>query len=106
MNRKSKTNWDRLDAATDEDITKGIAADPDAAPELTDEDFKRARPASEVLPQVVDAYRRSRGRQKAPTKVAVSIRLSPDVVEYFKAQGQGWQTRINEVLEEYIVSRQ
>jgi uncharacterized protein (DUF4415 family) len=39
-----------------------------------------------------------RGPQKAPTKVLTTIRLDADVIEYFKAQGPGWQTRINDAL--------
>lgn len=106
MKRKDQTDWDRLDAMTDEDLAQGIVADPDAAPDLGAEDFARLRPASEVVPEIVEAYRRSRGPQKARTKVPVSIRLNPDVVDYFRTQGQGWQSRINEILEEYVTSRQ
>jgi len=104
MKHKSETDWERVNALTDEDIRAAIAADPDAAPEWTEEDFARARPASEVLPHIVAAYRRRRGKQKEPTKVPVSIRLNPEVVEYFQAQGTGWQSRINEVLEEYVTN--
>lgn len=43
-----------------------------------------------------------RGPQKQPTKVAVTVRYSPEVVEYFKATGEGWQTRMNDALREYI----
>ncbi len=39
-----------------------------------------------------------RGRQKAPTKVSVTIRLDRDIVEGYKAGGEGWQTRLNEDL--------
>lgn len=39
-----------------------------------------------------------RGPQKAPRKVPVSIRLSPDVVAYFRATGPGWQGHIDDVL--------
>ena len=39
-----------------------------------------------------------RGPQKEPTKVLTTIRLDADVIEHFKAQGPGWQTRINDVL--------
>jgi uncharacterized protein (DUF4415 family) len=39
-----------------------------------------------------------RGPQKAPTKVPVSIRLSPEVVKHFKSKGPGWQARIDEAL--------
>ena len=38
------------------------------------------------------------GPQKAPTKVAVSIRLSPEVISHFKAKGPGWQSKIDEAL--------
>lgn len=39
-----------------------------------------------------------RGPQKAPTKVPVSIRLSPEVVKHFKSKGPGWQARIDAAL--------
>jgi uncharacterized protein (DUF4415 family) len=43
-----------------------------------------------------------RGPQKAPTKIAVSIRLSPDVVKHFKAKGPGWQSRIDDALRKIV----
>jgi uncharacterized protein (DUF4415 family) len=46
-----------------------------------------------------------RGPQKRPTKVAVTVRYSPEVVEYFKASGDGWQTRMNDALLEYVAQR-
>lgn len=46
--------------------------------------------------------KRARGKQKAPTKQPVSIRLSSEVLEYFKSTGKGWQTNIDEILMEYI----
>lgn len=42
--------------------------------------------------------RRGRGRQRAPTKVLTTIRLDADVIAFFRAQGHGYQTRINDVL--------
>jgi len=36
------------------------------------------------------------------TKQPVSIRLSPEVMEYFKSTGKGWQTRMDEVLQDYV----
>jgi uncharacterized protein (DUF4415 family) len=90
------------------EINAGIAGDPDAR-ELSDEEFAQMRPASEVVPEIVKAHRagrlKVRGPQKKPTKVPVYIRLSRDVVEYFKAQGRGWQTRLDDALKEYIASR-
>ncbi len=42
--------------------------------------------------------RRGRGPQKAPTKVLTTIRLDADVIAFFRAQGSGFQSRINEAL--------
>lgn len=42
--------------------------------------------------------RRGRGPQKAPTKVLTTIRLDADVIAFFRAQGSGYQSRINDVL--------
>jgi uncharacterized protein (DUF4415 family) len=42
--------------------------------------------------------RRGRGPQKAPTKVLTTIRLDADVIAFFRAQGAGYQSRINEAL--------
>lgn len=42
--------------------------------------------------------RRGRGPQVTPTKVLTSIRLDVDVLEFFKSQGEGYQSRINEAL--------
>ena len=72
-------------------------------PEWTKEDFERARPAHEVLPpEVLRAFPKLRGPQKTPTKVAVSLRLSREVVDHFKDGGPGWQTRIDDALKDLI----
>lgn len=42
--------------------------------------------------------RRGRGPQKAPTKVLTTIRLDADVIAFFRAQGSGYQSRINDAL--------
>jgi uncharacterized protein (DUF4415 family) len=81
----------------DAKITAAAEADPDNPP-LTDADFARMRPAAEVLPKALLRRRGDRGPQKAPTKTLVSIRLSPDVLDYFRAGGDGWQTRIDDAL--------
>ena len=78
-------------------------------PEWTTADFARARPASEVLPEIfpkaVADTMLKRGRPlKEVTKSAVSIRLSPDVVEAFRATGRGWQTRVDEALKDWLKS--
>jgi uncharacterized protein (DUF4415 family) len=47
-----------------------------------------------------------RGRQKKPTKVLVTMRFSREVLDHFKASGDGWQTRINEILCDYVKHKQ
>ena len=42
--------------------------------------------------------KRGRGPQTARTKVLTSIRLDADILEFFKAQGAGYQSRINDTL--------
>ncbi len=75
-------------------------------PEWTEEMFNKARPAAEVVPQVVEAWRRARGRPpKEITKQQVTLRLSPEVLDYFRKQGHGWQTRIDEVLNRYVARK-
>ena len=76
-------------------------------PEWTDEAFAAARPASEVLPaELFAALTRPRGRPPSHrTKIAVKLRLDPDVVAAFKAGGPGWQTRINATLRDAISKR-
>jgi uncharacterized protein (DUF4415 family) len=88
------------------EINAGIAADPDTF-ELDAAWFARARPASEVLPGLVGekmarAMLKPRGKQVAPTKQAVTVRYSPDVLAAFKATGAGWQTRMNDALRDWL----
>jgi uncharacterized protein (DUF4415 family) len=74
--------------------------------ELTKADMARMRPATEVVPQVVEAWRRARGRPpKESTKQQVTLRLSPEVLDYFRQQGRGWQTRIDEVLSRHVARK-
>ena len=95
----SKTRHDVVLPTPEEDaaIRGGIASDPDTR-EITTEESARMRPASEVLPHVVERDRRTRGKQKAPVKKHISIRLDADLVAHFRDGGPGWQTRLNEAL--------
>jgi len=77
---ESKTDWDRLDAMKDAEI------DLSDIPEVDEEFFKTARV---VYPEA---------------KEAVSIRLDRDVLEWFKGQGRGYQTKINAVLKTYVIA--
>ena len=78
-----RTDWARVDALTDEEIERAIADDPDAAPPLDAEWFRNAEL---VIPAA---------------KVATSIRVDGDVMDWFRTQGRGWQTRMNAVLRAY-----
>jgi len=68
------------------------------SPELTKEDFAKAKPFAEALPDLAASIRKGRGPNKAPTKKLVSLRLSGKVLEAYKAKGPGWQSRIDEDL--------
>ena len=67
-------------------------------PEWTRKDFAKARPFSEALPDLAASIRKGRGANKAPTKKLVSLGLSGQVLEAYKAKGPGWQSRIDEDL--------
>lgn len=82
-------------------INVGIATDPEAS-ELDDAWFERAQPASEVVPHIVQRYRRTRGKQRAPTKTQITLRLDADLVLHFRETGKGWQTRVNDTLREAV----
>jgi uncharacterized protein (DUF4415 family) len=70
--------------------------DPDDAPELTREWFEQAD-----LHYGDKLIRRGRPPSERP-KQAVKLRLSPDVLDHFRAGGPGWQTRINATLERAV----
>lgn len=75
--------------------------------ELTRKDIRGMRSAREVLPgDLLEVLPKrkvgQRGRQKTPTKISVTLRYSPEVVNYFKETGEGWQIRMDEALKEWI----
>jgi len=72
--------------------------------ELTKEEIARFRPASEVLPLSLRKKLGVRGPQKAPTKERITIRLSREVVKRFRESGDGWQTRVDAALREWLES--
>ena len=78
LKKKSKTDWDKLHDLPDRDI------DYSDVPPLDREFFKK-------------------GKLRIPkAKPSISIRLDPDVLEWFKSQGAGYQTRMNAVLRMYM----
>lgn len=84
---------------SEDQVQAMIASDPDA-PEATDAQLAQAKPFAEAFPALAENMRKNvGGRPKSQNpKVAVSLRLDPEVISRFKAQGPGWQTRINDAL--------
>lgn len=74
-------------------ITEAAMSDPDARP-LTDEEWAAAKPGTRV------------GWPRSPVrKVSTTIRFDADVLAAMKATGPGWQTRINDILRDYLKGR-
>lgn len=67
-------------------------------PPWTDAELAAARPFSEVLPDLADTIKRTRGPQKHPTKERITLRLDRGAVAAFRATGPGWQRRIDDVV--------
>jgi uncharacterized protein (DUF4415 family) len=93
----SRTDWSRALDHREEDA---IPYDPGDEPyDPNDAEATRAWFAKADLIRKGKVVRRGkRGPQKTPTKKLVSLRLSPEVIEHFKADGPGWQTRIEKTL--------
>lgn len=80
MNKASETDWKRLAEMDDE------AIDTSDIPELDDDFFQKAK-------------------LRVPVKLPVTLRVDEDVLVWFKAQGKGYQTRINTLLRRYMESQ-
>ena len=78
-----------------------IDADGEVRERIT-KDMAKFRPAAEVLPPSLKKKLGVRGPQKAPTKERITIRLSREVVERFRESGDGWQTRLDAALREWL----
>jgi uncharacterized protein (DUF4415 family) len=81
---ESKTDWAKVDAMTNEELEAIIAADPDNEGAYA------------------DWSRITVGNHQRLAKGMTTIRLDRDVMEWFRAKGKGWQTRINAVLKAYV----
>lgn len=81
MNKSSRTDWSRLARQDDKDI------DTSDIPELDQDFFRQAE-------------------LRVPAKQTVTIRLDSDVLAWFKEQGSGYQTRINQLLRQYMQAQQ
>ena len=80
------------------------AARPTASPDGIDWSQGVVTPGGGVA-ATIQALRRTRGKNKNPTKEQVAIRIDPDVLAAFRADGPGWQTRMNSALKEWLSER-
>lgn len=87
---ESRTDWKRLRTMSDEDIVNAIRKDP----ELGAVDIVTARTGPRFLGPPVFGM--------PEPKVAVHIRLDPDIVRWFKSKGPRYQSRINAALRWYM----
>jgi uncharacterized protein (DUF4415 family) len=91
MSKTSKRPAIRVPSLKEDKLIRAAAkSDPDAQP-LTAKQMKAMQAV------------RSVGRPKSPSrKLLVSVRYSPEVVTFFKSTGEGWQSRMDSVLREYV----
>ena len=82
---EDRTDWTKVDAMTEEELEASITADPDDIHEELD-----WSKAIKGLP---------------PMKRHINIRIDADVLDWFRATGRGYQTRINNVLRAFVESR-
>jgi len=88
MKSKSQTDWERLDAMADVDLDLDLSD----CPEITPQMFGKA---------VV-----RRGLKPVQNLAQVTLRLDGDVLNWFKAQGRGYETQINALLRAYMEANQ
>ena len=84
---ESQTDWEALEAKTDVEIQQDVASDPDA--HLLDAEW----------------FRMAQTMEPSPEKKRITIRLDEDIVEYFKREGDGHQSRINDVLKTFVIAK-
>jgi uncharacterized protein (DUF4415 family) len=80
--KKSRTDWKRVDALKDEDI------DLSDIPEVSPEMFAKALVR--------------RGLKPVSRKAQLTLRVDRDVLDWYRRQGQGYQTKINTLLRAYM----
>ncbi|MCB1777934.1 MAG: BrnA antitoxin family protein [Candidatus Competibacteraceae bacterium] len=101
------TDLDQLRALTDEDIV----LDEDSPYDPNDPFAVEAFWANAIVTSgggvatTLATLHRARGPGRKPRKQALTVRYSPEVIAYFKGTGQGWQTRMDEALKEWIAQR-
>ena len=84
ISKESQTDWDRLDSMADDEI-----------------DFSDLE---EVTPELFAQGIVRQGLKPTSRKEQITIRLDSDVLHWFRAQGKGYQTRINDLLRAYMAA--
>jgi uncharacterized protein (DUF4415 family) len=81
-----------------------VIDDDDEVGDLSEVDPALFKPFSALPASLQDKLLKisKRGPNKAPTKKRISIRLSAEVVEKFRASGAGWQTRMDAALQDWL----
>ena len=87
-NGEDRTDWAKVEAMTDEELEASIAADPDG--DISPEAWENIIVG---LPEVIEPKRH------------MNFRIDADVWRWFKAQGKGYQTRMNTVLRSYMLAQ-
>lgn len=83
-NMPGKTDWSRVDATTEEEVKRHAAADGVGLPDGWESSVMLGIPSP---------------------KQGVYLRLDPDILDWFKMDGAGYQTRINHVLRAFVSAR-
>ena len=84
MKKHDMSDWKKINAMPDVEVARNAASDPDNPP--TDAAFWAD----------VELY------APEPSKVPIHIRVDPAILDFFKKDGPGYQTRINRVLKQYV----
>ncbi len=83
--KDTRTDWARVDAMSEEEIEAAAQSDPDAPPVDVD--------APDFWEEAVLVF---------PSKKLVCLRIDRDILDWFREQGKGYQTRMNAVLRTYM----
>lgn len=81
---ETETDWDRVDAITENELEEFVASDPDEA------GLEWGVPRAGAPEDLVSP------------KKQITVRFDKDVIDWFKSQGKGYQTRMNAVLRHYM----
>ena len=97
LSTANSTDWAKVAALTDDEIICD-----DDSPATTEADWANAFVCRSAEELHNEAVRRTRGKNKNPTKEQVVIRYDADILSAFRATGKGWQTRMNDALKDWL----